>query len=203
MMRRFSRVDRSTAHVDRGPARRFGPTIACSGRVGALVGAGLAAAVLHGCGGGGGTDAAVIPVDAACTVGGGAPPWIVLGTGEASFVELADGGDIELVHGPQGGYHLPATALFGLATSPDMLVLRYDVSRTDGTILGTTQIALNERRLTHACGGWFRGGDIVVLSITAPAAVADADVDLVVSVLDADGEVVRDARRLHVVDALP
>lgn len=167
--------------------------------------AGMALLVaLAGCGPGGGTpDAFVPPVDAACTVGGGTPPWLFLGTGSAGFVELPPGADLELVHGPQGGYHLEATALFGLAVSPDMHVLRYDVTRLDGTVLGTTQIALLERRLTRACGGWFRGGDILVLSIAGPADVVDADLDITVSVLDADGEVARDARRVHVVDLLP
>ncbi|GAB4206455.1 MAG: hypothetical protein OHK0013_23170 [Sandaracinaceae bacterium] len=142
-------------------------------------------------------------MDAACTVGGGTPPWIVLGTGSASFVELPAGGDIELVFGPQGGYHVEATALFGLAVSPDMHVLRYDVTRLDGTELGTTQIALLERRLTRACNGWFRGGDILVLAITGPADVVDDEVDITVSVLDARGEVARDVRRVRIVDREP
>ena len=154
------------------------------------------------CGPVAGTDAGP-PIDAACTVGGGATPWIVLGTGTASFVELPEGQEIELVHGPQGGFHLEATALFGLDASPDMHVLRYDAIRLDGSTLGTTQIALNERRLTRACGGWFRGGDIVVLMIAGPADVVGTDLDLVVSVLDADGEVVRDERRVRVVDVTP
>lgn len=162
-------------------------------------------ALCAGCGSGAGAvDAASPPLDAACTVGGGAVPWLVAGTGEASFVTLADGADLELVHGPQGGYHLMATALFGLDVSPDMHVLRYDAIPVGAdTPLGTTQIALNERRLVRACGGWFRGGDIVVLSITTPGDVVGMDVDLVVSVLDGVGEVVRDTRRVHVVDLEP
>jgi hypothetical protein len=159
---------------------------------------------LTGCGPGQGpADAFVPPIDAACSVGGGAPPWLILGTGSSSLVELPAGADLELVHGPQGGWHLEATAVFGLAVSPDMHVLRYDVTRTDGTVLGTTQIALLERRLTRACGGWFRGGDILVLTITGPADVVGSEVDITVSVLDAGGEVVRDARRVRVVDVLP
>ena len=148
-------------------------------------------------------DAALPPVDAACTVGGGAVPWLVLGTGEAGFVELPAGANLELVHGPQGGYHVNATALFGLAVSPDMHVLRYDVTRPDGTELGTTQVALLERRLTRACGGWFRGGDILVLSITGPDDVSGDEVDIMVRVLDADGAVATDTRRVRIVDAVP
>ncbi len=169
-----------------------------------LAGLSLVALSLVGCGGGEGSDAAVVPPDAACPLdGAGVTPWIVLGTGDTSFVSLADGDDLELVHGPQGGYHLLTTALLGLAVSPEAHVLRYDVSGADGTVLGTTQVALNERRLTRTCGGWFRGGDRVVLTIAGPADVVGTDVELVVSVLDADGEVVRDARHLHVIDDAP
>lgn len=149
-------------------------------------------------------DAGVVPdVDAACAVGGGAPPWLVLGTGGASFVELPNGTDMELIHGPQGGYHVWTTALLGLGVSPDGYILRYDVTRTDGTALGTLQVALLERRLTRACGGWFRGGDFVVLSIAGPADVAGTDVDVSVRVMQDTTEIASDTRRVHIVDTMP
>ena len=142
-------------------------------------------------------------VDAACAVGGGAPPWLLVGTGAESFVALAPGAEIELIHGPQGGYHLSTTALFGLGVSPDDYVLRYEVRRLDGTLLGTTGVALLERRLARACGGWFRGGDIVVLSISGPTEVAGDEVDLSVQLLQGTTELARDVRRVRVVDGLP
>ncbi len=149
-------------------------------------------------------DAGSLPdVDAACAVGGGAPPWLVLGTGQATFVDLAPGSDIELIHGPQGGYHVYTTALLGLGVSPDAYVLRYDVRRTDGTELGTTQVMLLERRLARACGGWFRGGDFVVLSIASPAEVIDQEVDVVVRVFDGTTEIASDTRRVRIVDLAP
>jgi hypothetical protein len=145
----------------------------------------------------------VPPVDAACTVDGGSVPWIVLGTGQERFVDLAPGAELELVQGPQGGYHLDVTALFGLAVSPDMHVLRYAAARVDGTELGVMQIALLERRLTRACGGWLRGGDILVLAITSPDDVVGDELEVTVGVLDARGEVARDARRVRIVDREP
>ncbi len=149
-------------------------------------------------------DAGSLPeADAACAVGGGAPPWLVLGTGQASFVELAAGSDIELIHGPQGGYHVYTTALFGLGVSPEAYVLRYDVRRTDGTEIGTTQVMLLERRLARACGGWFRGGDFVVLSIACPVEVRDQEVDIVVRVFDGTTEIASDTRRVRIVDLAP
>ena len=160
----------------------------------------LAMALLaSGCGGPGGADASV---DAPCDLDAGAPPWIELGTG-ATFTPITDGDTLELVHGPQGGFHLDAAARFGLAVSPDMQVLRYDVSRLDGTTIGTMQIALNERRLTRTCRIWVHEGDIVMLGIDAPSEVIDTDVDVLVRVLDAAGEVTRDQRRIHVVDRVP
>jgi hypothetical protein len=153
----------------------------------------------NGCGGPGGADASL---DAPCDLDAGATPWIELGTGEA-FTPITDGDSLELFHGPQGGFHLETTARFGLAVSPDMQVLRYDVSRLDGTTLGTMQVALNERRLAQSCGHWVREGDFVMLGIETPDDVADTDVDVIVRVLDAAGEVTRAQRRVHVVDRTP
>jgi hypothetical protein len=153
-------------------------------------------AFVSGCGGPAPTDAGPCELDAS------APRWLVLGTGDV-FMPVADGDSIEVIHGPQGGFHLEVTARFGLEVSPDMHVLRYDVTRTDGTTLGTTQIALNERRLARTCGGWQRDGDIVMLTITAPTDVADTEVDVLVQLLGADGALARDERRVHVVDDVP
>lgn len=155
--------------------------------------------LVGGCGGPGGADASV---DAPCDLDAGAAPFIELGTG-ATFTPIADGDALELFHGPQGGFHLETTARFALAVSPDMHVLRYDVSRVDGTTIGTMQIALNERRLARSCGHWVREGDFVMLGIEAPLDVVDTEVDVIVRVLDAAGEVARDERRVHIVDRAP
>jgi len=46
-------------------------------------------------------------------------PGIEAGTGVLAFEPLVDGGDIELVHGPQGGYHITtAVKLCGLSDAP-------------------------------------------------------------------------------------
>ena len=37
-------------------------------------------------------------------------PRLEVGTGERSFIPLEDGDDLEIVHGPQGGWHLLAAA---------------------------------------------------------------------------------------------
>ena len=66
-------------------------------RVAALA---LAALALFSCGG---DDEPVIE----------GPPRVELGTGEADFESLADGDDIEVVLGPQGGFHLVGSARVG------------------------------------------------------------------------------------------
>lgn len=43
-----------------------------------------------------------------CTSGGESPfgPAVELGTGELAFVPLADGDELDVIFGPQGGYHV-------------------------------------------------------------------------------------------------
>ncbi|MBT8493344.1 MAG: hypothetical protein KJO07_09835 [Deltaproteobacteria bacterium] len=60
----------------------------------------LALVVLLGCGG---DDEPVIE----------GPPRVELGSGESSFEPLVDGDEIEVVLGPQGGYHLVGSARVG------------------------------------------------------------------------------------------
>lgn len=59
----------------------------------------LSAGALARCGGGvtPRTDAGVQPI---------VDPTLELGTGQSSWEGLADGASVELIHGPQGGYHL-------------------------------------------------------------------------------------------------
>lgn len=100
----------------------------------------------------------------------GATSALELGTGESSFVPLTDGGTIELVHGPQGGYHLWVSSWF-FGIEPDGHVIRYVAETSEGTRLGETPLALTASALTPDQGGFLRVGDRVILEVPPSAAV--------------------------------
>ncbi len=108
----------------------------------------------------------------------GATSFLELGTGESGFESLVDGGAIELVHGPQGGYHVWASCrIFGL--DPEGRVLHYVVATPDGAVLADAPLALMTRYLTPDQGGWLRAGDRVIFGgITGPGDVVGRSVVL-------------------------
>lgn len=57
-----------------------------------------------------GTDTAVGTEPVACTELG---PTITIGTGDVAFVPLAEGDEVVMVHGPQGGWHVDVAARIG------------------------------------------------------------------------------------------
>jgi hypothetical protein len=157
------------------------------------------APLAEGCTGAGVSNADASGVDAGCT----RPPNITLGTGTANYEALAEGADIELIHGPQGGYHLWVTANFALSTSPSERYIDFVARREDGTMLGSSRIMMSEARLTRTPCGWFRGGDFVVLE-ALPAEVTNTNVNVTVRILERDlSTVVSDQRRVHIVDLEP
>lgn len=145
----------------------------------------------------------------------GATSFVELGTGDTSFVDLIDGGTIELVHGPQGGYHVWASCrIFGF--DPNGRIVHYVVETPDGTVLAETSLALMTRWLTPDEGGWMRVGDRVIFDITGPADVVGDTVILRVALEDpeiadtgaSDGGVMRAAvatamHTVTIVDVLP
>lgn len=145
----------------------------------------------------------------------GATSFVELGTGETTFVPLVDGGTIELVHGPQGGYHVPVTSrIFGF--DPEGRIVHYVAERPDGTVLAESSLALMTRRLTPDEGGWLRLGDRVIFDVTGPADVVGQTIVLRLTLEDpaildtgaTDGGVLRAAvatteHTVTIVDMLP
>lgn len=87
-------------------------------------------------------------------------PTLALGTGETTFVPLVDGDAVELVHGPQGGYHtyvgFAATGLDGSAAwTADV------VGWLDGAIRATSA-PLVVFRCDHAEGRLESAGALLV-----------------------------------------
>lgn len=136
---------------------------------------------------------------------GGAAALVELGVGDTEFVALPEGADAELVHGPQGGYHIVfAACLRGFAPA-DGMVLSYDVRRGDGSMLGATPLSITVARLLRKPdGSYARVGDFVVFErITGPGDVVGQTLTVHVSLREAGGALVaEDTRRIVVVDRL-
>ena len=142
-------------------------------------------------------DAAAPPVDVAVT----GPARLELGAGTTRFEALTEGGTIELVLGPQGGWHVDLTAR-GVNLLPDGLTLRYEV-RDDARPTAwnfPVAAALNARRVVAEGKGWARVGDRAVFDIRAGAEVTGRSVRITVRAERAGAVVAEDSRAVRVVD---
>lgn len=91
-----------------------------------------------------------------------------------------EGGTIELVHGPQGGYHvLGSCHMFGL--DPDGRIIHYVARTPEGVVLAESSLALMARALTPFEGGYERLGDRVIFDILSPSEVVGQTIVLSVT----------------------
>jgi hypothetical protein len=128
-------------------------------------------------------------------------PRVELGTGEVSFVPIAESGaTLELVHGPQGGYHvLVSVRVWDLDL--DRVSLVYEVSA--GTrALSRTPFVLEASRFAREGDHVVRTGDFAILDVTGPEDVAGQDVLVRVTATADDGSSATDARTVTVVDEI-
>ncbi|MBL9025819.1 MAG: hypothetical protein JNL21_26730 [Myxococcales bacterium] len=103
---------------------------------------------------------------------------IELGAGRTEFVELpSEGATLELVSGPQGGWHLEIT-LRMTSYDGELVTLDYRASDVGGTALGyPAEYPVDADNLVLAADGRYeRVGDRVVLNIAGPDEVKDSDV---------------------------
>ena len=127
-------------------------------------------------------------------------PELALGTGTSSFVPLADGDSIELVAGPQGGWHLDTTLWF-TGFGPGGVTLVYEaLDASAARVSFETQAELVEASVVETEDGWHRLGDRIVLNIANPSAVVNTELILRVTAA-LDGQTWSDERRVTVVDA--
>src|SRR5688500_751925 len=79
----------------------------------------------------------------------GAAARVELGTGEVAFESIPESGaTLELVHGPQGGYHL-VVAIRVWELVPDRLSIVYEVERPGGELLARTPFVLDRARFVR------------------------------------------------------
>ncbi len=121
--------------------------------------------------------------------------------GEACVaLEIAD--PAELVHGPQGGYHLDVGVAFA-GIDPTGLVVAYEAREPDGTLRGAVRQRITPQLLARDGGTLRRERDIIILEIEGPGAVVGAALDVRVA-LEREGAVIaEDVRRVVVIDDTP
>jgi len=164
----------------------------------------LLALVGAGCGGGGGAR------DLAFSTGDG-PATIELGTGIDAFTPFVDGQPAQVIHGPQGGYHIITAILAhgiwpgtqGQPTAPDDPTTTLRAFRADGTEFEITGELLNVFHLPYAPAGdgaWL-GDRLLRLMIPSPSTIAGERLLLRAEVVDRDGRM--DSDEKHVVAVPP
>ncbi|MGF1468490.1 MAG: hypothetical protein ACFCGT_20385 [Sandaracinaceae bacterium] len=145
--------------------------------------------------GGGGSDAGPLPDR------GPRMPAVELGTGAARFEPIPDaGGTVELVAGPQGGFHLDVSARL-VDLSPDGLRLVYEARDDERVWSLPTEIDLTRSSVVpEGQRAYLRVGDLLVLDIDEPTQVEGRTVALRVTARAADGEMASDERAVRIVD---
>lgn len=126
-------------------------------------------------------------------------PWVVLGGGAMTWVPLAQGDDVELVAGPQGGWHLDVSVWFG-GFGPGGVQLSYEaVDTAANRVSFVTQAELSEVSVVPADEGWYRFGDRIVLDIQGTDEVVGAELILRVTAA-LEEQAWSDELRLRIVD---
>ena len=126
-------------------------------------------------------------------------PTLEIGAGATTFETLQDGDPIELVHGPQGGYHLEI-ALRGFGIDGSDLV----AGSMSGTI-GGQGLASSKPWLDFRCNAETGTLDALGTNLIYDAQPADLDgqtTEVLISITDASGTVVEDTATLLIEDPL-
>lgn len=145
---------------------------------------------------------AITELDAGPPEDGGSPR-LEVGTGESTFVALNDGDPVELVHGPQGGYHvLVAVRATSLAAT---VGYAYEVRDEADAVVLTMPGAyvLDASRVVRTSTGWIRSGDRGIFQTVMPAEIIGRTLHLHATVTASDGTSYTDTHTIHVVDLVP
>lgn len=140
-------------------------------------------------------------LDAASARDGSVGAAVELGTGLEAFETVpVRGGELELVHGPQGGWHVYVSVrVRGLVPSE----LVYDVTRDDGVVLAHVPITVREGTFVSRDEWHERVGDLAIFAIASPDEVVGRDVHASVVVIASDGRRFGAALDARVVDRTP
>ena len=142
-----------------------------------------------------------VVVLAGCGASYGGPPVIAIGTGPDSFVPLADGDAIPIVHGTQGGYHVWGS-IRAREVDPHGLALRFTLVIDGDAAMGTAPLSVTVRddRVDLDLAG--SGSDAIgthagtVVFLPDPAAVRGRSCRFRVAATDAGGRHATDEKRV-------
>jgi hypothetical protein len=149
----------------------------------------------------------VLPSSATLDLG---PAAAALGVGSDAYSPLAAGASVQVIHGPQGGYHIVvairATGIWpgtpSLPGAPDLPTTTLHAAREDGSMLGLD--AFNVFRQPYAPGpdgDDYLVGKLLRLDPSAIPGIAGAHLVLGVDLVDRDGRAVSDEK--HVIALAP
>jgi hypothetical protein len=131
------------------------------------------------------------------------PAQIELGAGRVDFIPVQNGDSIELVSGPQGGYHLEFTLrLFDV--DPEGLVLDYQVhERSSAKRLSIqARYIIGKGYVLDRGDHFLRVGDRAILDVKSPMEARGLEVDASCRIERAGAVLAEDNKRLSIIDEI-
>ena len=129
----------------------------------------------------------------------GDSPTLTIGTGEYSYEEMASGTELELIHGPQGGYHV-ILAVEATYLDASSLWTAQLVGSLDGAESAHTWPYIDAR--CNEARGTLQGWNLFLIfdEGIAPEDIHDRDAEVDVTVTDAAGTSVSASTSVHIWD---
>ena len=127
-------------------------------------------------------------------------PWLELGTGLVEFIPVEDGDEVELVYGPQGGWHVDTSAEFGGVELEGASLVYEALDPDDGRPLNYPYEAhLDASLVQEVDDGWLRLGDRVVFDVDSDAEILGRTIRIELTLRDGRGDELQDTRTVDVV----
>ncbi len=129
-------------------------------------------------------------------------PWVEIGTGLMAYEALPDeGATLELVHGPQGGWHVHLSLrVHDFAPTG----LTYEITRVrDGRVVCLLPLGVRDGTFTRRDDFEERVGDFAIFDVRDPAEVVGEAVVVRATLYDATASSIEDTLEARVIDAVP
>lgn len=128
------------------------------------------------------------------------PFTLELGTGEETFETLEDGQPVMMVHGPQGGWHMLASAR--LENTTERVELHFVITHLDSGVVVADNTYKTRLETTGECQGQFVGmyGYLNVFPLaegddnTPPELLSYEDLRFDMTATDSEGRIATDSR---------
>ncbi len=118
-------------------------------------------------------------------------PWLELGTGASEFTPLRDGDAVDIVRGPQGGFHIWGALRASPELDPQAIAVKYFVYSATGAEISVNAYRINlTQREDHSEWHGLLG------IVPEPAVVTGTEVLLRIEVVDSALQTAADERRV-------